>query len=267
MAFDTSKRTPLSRTMFPLASHESIADEELKHYGVQGQKWGIRRPIGPNGLVTGSVSAYRGSYIGKSVNKAGLKIKRAGKNYIKSRQAIAKTKADAAVMKKSPKDMTDDELKTYYSRTTSQRKLEAAASNKSLDGVSREMAKKLLRESSGTSTADLKKESDRLTERARQLDDLRPSKSAKQGYGWKLVKLGLKTVVNTDAILDIAIGTKSTKSITKDSIKKALTEGKARKKGVLETDVRKTITTAKNSKIDKLIDSAWARRVDKKGGF
>ena len=263
MAFDQNKRTPLSRTMFPLSSHEELSDDELKHYGRLGQKWGVRNPVGSNGLVTG----YKGSYIGKPIYRTGLKIKKAARDYSRSQKAKAKTKADTNLMKKSPKDMDDDELKTYHSRITSQRKLEAASKNKSLDGVSRETAKKLLRESAGKSTAELKKEADRLTERSRQLNELRPSKNTKQGYGWKLVKLGLKTVSNTDAVMDIVIGTSQTKAITKDGVKKALTDGKSRKKGVLETNVRTQVSQAKNAKIDSIVDKVWAKRIDKKGGF
>ena len=255
MGFDTSKRTPISRTMFALNTHEPETDD-LMHYGVQGQRWGVRRAVGPNGLIKRTVKAYRGSYLGKAFTKTGKKYKQKQLN-----KAIAK----ALAKKKSPKDMSDSELKDAYSRNTSKKNLQAAVKSKVLDDVSKAMAAKTLREMEFTSSADLKKESDRITERGRQLTELRPSNSAKQGVGWKIAKAVVKATVDTDTILDIAIGATTTKKISKEVVKDAMTS--KRKKGITETQIRKEISTTKNQKIDDMIDKVWAKRIDKKGGF
>jgi len=39
-----------------------MSNEFLKHYGVQGMRWGVRRPIGPDGLVTTSSKSATGRY-------------------------------------------------------------------------------------------------------------------------------------------------------------------------------------------------------------
>ncbi len=280
MPFDVTKRTPLSRTMAPLASEYEeplevdLDHESLQHYGVQGMRWGVRK------------SSY--SRAGKTFRRTIRKAKKATRNYIGKQNAKKKLQEDkkkaieaSKKRKKSPKDMDDDELKEYHTRVTAQRKLQAAAKNSSLDRVSRETAKKILRESEGISTAELKKTGDKLAERGRQLKELRPSTNAKQGVGWKLAKTALKTFVNTDAVIDAGLNRTVFKAQSANektynqAVKAAKSAGEKykgkkpddRKAGFSETSFKKIIKDGKNAKIDAAVDRVWKYKIDKKGGF
>ena len=77
MAFDTTKRTsPLSRTMATSASEREksleldiVENEELKHYGVLGMRWGVRRAVGSNGRIV-TASKTEGSKYKKAAGLA-----------------------------------------------------------------------------------------------------------------------------------------------------------------------------------------------------
>ena len=260
MAFDVTKRTPLSRTMAPLSSNyespvEIDLDESvLQHYGVLGMRWGVRK------------SSY--SRAGKTFTRTIRKAKKATSNYIGKRNAkkIAeenkKKQSEEAIKrrKKSPKDMDADELKDYYGRTLAQRKLQAAVGNKVLDLEARGKAQRLLREMDGMSTADLKKSSDEISERARQLNELRPSYGKKPGRPYKMAGNIIKGALNSDAAFDWVMN---------KTVNKALdgTKIKSTHKDLIKNTVKGVVKKDKDALIDKAINKIWETRVDKRGGF
>lgn len=75
---------------------EELKDEELKHYGVLGMRWGVRRPVGGDGLVTGSVKS-----------------------------AMRNMKNLTNVRNKNLKAMSDDELKSKVDRLTKENRLKS----------------------------------------------------------------------------------------------------------------------------------------------
>ena len=260
MPFDVNQRTPLSRTMAPLASkyedpvEVDLDQESLKHYGVQGMRWGVRK------------SSY--SRAGKTFSRTVRKVKKATSNYIGKRNAKKvieenkKKQSEEATKrrKKSPKDMDDNELKDYYGRTLAQRKLQAAVGNKVLDLEARGKAQRLLREMDGMSTADLKKSSDEISERARQLNELRPSYGKKPGRPYKMAGNILKGALNSDTFVEFAMN----KTITNGLKKTKLSDTH---KDLIKNTVKGVVKKDKDAVIDKTLTRIWETRVDKRGGF
>lgn len=258
MAFDVTKRTPLSKTMAPLSSnYESPVEIELdesvlKHYGVLGMRWGVRK------------SSYSRS--GKNFARTIKKVKKATSNYIGKKnvkKAIEEKQKSESVVKnrkKSPKDMDEVELSDYYNRTVSQRKLQAALNNKVLDLESRGKAQRLLKEMDSLNTLDLKKESDKLSDRARQLNELRPSYGKKPGRPYKMAGNIIKGALNSDAAFDWVMN---------KTVNKALdgTKIKATHKDLIKNTVKGVVKKDKDALIDKAINKVWETRVDKRGGF
>lgn len=68
--------------------------EDIKHYGVLGMRWGVRRPVGSDGLVTGSVKS-----------------------------AMRNMKNLSNVRNKNLKNMSDSELKSRVDRVTKENRL------------------------------------------------------------------------------------------------------------------------------------------------
>ena len=74
-------------------------DEELQHYGVLGMKWGVRRPIGPNGLIRNTAKKAKKIVDPKSEDSkavSGLRKK--------------------ATKSKNIKNMTDDQIRITTDR-------------------------------------------------------------------------------------------------------------------------------------------------------
>ena len=247
----------------------------LKHYGVQGQKWGIRRPLGPDGLIVGSR---------KSLKKLSRKIKRNLNTRKRNKQRLEKLKEEALKKKiaafKDPKDMNDEELKDYHTRLTAKRKLQTIAKSKSLDDMSIGRAKDLVRNADSKSSAELKKEADRLENRSRQLEESRPSYGKKPGIGYTILKTAIKTGIDVgaskgfDAVLGYAmdkngsVGGRKRKSASgQNDGDKPSKKQKSIKDGIAYKTVTNTLKGKKNNFVDSKLDEFWARRYDKKRGF
>lgn len=92
-------------------AHADTDDEVLMHYGVKGMKWGIRRPVGPGGLIVGSK--------GKSAPKATVSI---AKKPVPKKAAPAAKKTSSPEAKKPKSDddrahaMTTAELQAKVAR-------------------------------------------------------------------------------------------------------------------------------------------------------
>lgn len=83
--------------------------DELKHFGVKGQKWGVRRPLGSDGLILPNSKTGR---VKDVVKKAGSATKKAGKKAGKAvvdntvlykRTKYGKVQADSKLAKKMMK--------------------------------------------------------------------------------------------------------------------------------------------------------------------
>lgn len=90
--------------------------DELKHFGVKGMKWGVRRPLGSDGLIlpnskTGRVKDVvkkAGSATKKAGKKAGSATKKAGKAVVDNtvlykRTKYGKVQADSKLARKMEK--------------------------------------------------------------------------------------------------------------------------------------------------------------------
>ena len=71
-----------------------MIDEELQHYGIKGMKWGVRRPVGPDGLIK------------TTAGKVKAKVESA--NNTPGRVAVRKSK--------NMKNMSDSEIRTQVER-------------------------------------------------------------------------------------------------------------------------------------------------------
>lgn len=79
--------------------------DELKHFGVKGQKWGVRRPLGSDGLILPNSRTGR---VKDVVKKAGSATKKAGKavadnTVLYKRTKYGKVQADSKLAKKMMK--------------------------------------------------------------------------------------------------------------------------------------------------------------------
>ena len=82
-----------------------MIDEELKHYGIKGMKWGVRRPIGPDGLIRTTA--------GK------VKTKVESVNNTPGRVAVRKSK--------NIKNMSDSEIRVQVERLNLENNLQRLA--------------------------------------------------------------------------------------------------------------------------------------------
>lgn len=117
------------------AQHSDISDRAvddfLAHYGVKGMKWGVRRPVGPDGLVNSGKALGRAAVTtGKAAAKAG---KATGRVTVKLTRKLRETAKDRKVKKRAKeikagkgaavnvKDMEDAELKAVIDRLNLER--------------------------------------------------------------------------------------------------------------------------------------------------
>lgn len=82
-----------------------MIDEELKHYGVKGMKWGVRRPVGPDGLIK------------TTAGKVKAKVESA--NNTPGRVAVRKSK--------NIKNMSDSEIRVQVERLSLENNLQRLA--------------------------------------------------------------------------------------------------------------------------------------------
>lgn len=82
-----------------------MIDEELRHYGVKGMKWGVRRPVGSDGLIK------------TTSDKVRAKVKEA--NNTPGRVAVRKSK--------NAKNMSDSEIRAQVERLNLENNLKRLA--------------------------------------------------------------------------------------------------------------------------------------------
>ena len=91
---------------------------ELLHYGIKGMRWGVRRPVGSNGLIKGAVRKARKMDAPKSEDSKAVS---------KLRKKAKKTR--------NIKNMTDDEIRTTIDRVgleNNMKRLARTTNNKKL---------------------------------------------------------------------------------------------------------------------------------------
>lgn len=103
-----------------------MAENELKHHGVPGMKWGVRRTKKQLGYKTASKSPNEApsgklTVSGKPAQTINSKIKAAGKPKVKS-DSKDKQEQEPQPKKKTAKEMTDEELKSAVSRLELERR-------------------------------------------------------------------------------------------------------------------------------------------------
>ena len=89
-------------------------DEELYHYGVKGQKWGVRRSPAQLGHKTGTKKKKKSGTLAKAGKKVAESAKKAYSDH-RERKRVKK------LMKKKPSKMTDEELNEYINRMNLER--------------------------------------------------------------------------------------------------------------------------------------------------
>lgn len=88
-------------------TEKTSKDYELFHHGVLGMKWGVRRPVGPDGLITSGGKGSRKSRKG-STSSGGSSSSKSSTKTITS-TASKKKKAAAEASKSSEKDTSKNE--------------------------------------------------------------------------------------------------------------------------------------------------------------
>ena len=85
---------------------------ELKHHGIKGQKWGVRRYQNADGSLTPLGKKKYGT-------KENFERQMAAKNFRKQSKKLSKMEKNKP--KKTVKDMTDDELRNRINRLSMER--------------------------------------------------------------------------------------------------------------------------------------------------
>lgn len=116
--YSVSTETPITDLY-----HEDV-DKVLAHYGILGMKWGVRRPRGKDGRVTG-----RGVPTEQALKKTKAAIKKPGAPPHQDH-----VKADS-LKKRGYKALSNDELKALNNRLNLERNYRDLSSSDSLSGL------------------------------------------------------------------------------------------------------------------------------------
>lgn len=104
--------------MYTNSDESETIEIELKHYGIKGMKWGVRRPVGSDGLIKGAVRKARKMDAPKSEDSKAVS---------KLRKKAKKTR--------NIKNMTDDEIRMTIDRVgleNNMKRLARTTNNKKL---------------------------------------------------------------------------------------------------------------------------------------
>ena len=104
--------------MYTNSDESETIEIELKHYGIKGMKWGVRRPVGSDGLIKGAVRKARKIDAPKSEDSKAVS---------KLRKKAKKTR--------NIKNMTDDEIRMTIDRVgleNNMKRLARTTNNKKL---------------------------------------------------------------------------------------------------------------------------------------
>lgn len=96
-----------------------LSDDELMHYGIEGQKWGVRRWQNEDGSLTEEGRIHYG-YNSKSAIKRTIGKYQYESDRKKLQKQIIKEKEETNKPKKIS-EMSDEELRTYINRKTNEK--------------------------------------------------------------------------------------------------------------------------------------------------
>ena len=168
-----------------------MIDEELKHYGVKGMKWGVRRPIGPDGLIK------------TTAGKVKAKVESA--NNTPGRVAVRKSK--------NIKNMSDSEIREQVERLSLENNLKRLAKETGNQSAAKGKSK--------MSNSEIKKLNSRLQLEANYKREVQKATETQRKIGMQLASTMGQVALSAatgDSISLVSIGSQLAESLVSNQL-------------------------------------------------